>query len=102
MGASERYLSRPWLRHYQEGVPASVEIPLRSFTRMFDEATERAPERTAVAFYGRSEDVLENLETYRFGILKGCMPFTCGGQNGTFSPSCHCTAMPAVLPTAQT
>src|SRR2546426_3762334 len=50
----------------------------------------------------RYEDVLENLETYCFGILKGCMPFTCGGQNGTFFPSCHCTAMPAVLPTAHT
>jgi len=43
MGASERYLSRPWLKHYQEGVPASVEVPLKSVTRMFDEATERAP-----------------------------------------------------------
>src|SRR6266436_4879141 len=54
MGASESYLSRPWLKHYQEGVPASVEVPLKSVTRMFDEATERAPERTAVVFYGRS------------------------------------------------
>src|SRR5712664_1917863 len=54
MGASERYLSRPWLKHYQEGVPASVAVPLKSVTRMFDEATERAPERTAVVFYGRS------------------------------------------------
>src|SRR5712664_641367 len=54
MGASERYLSRPWLKHYQEGVPASVEVPLKSVTRMFDEATERAPERTAVVFYGRT------------------------------------------------
>src|SRR2546426_5724039 len=54
MGASERYLSRPWLKHYQEGVPASAEVPLKSVTRMFDEATERAPGRTAVVFYGRS------------------------------------------------
>src|SRR5437764_510311 len=54
MGASERYLSRPWLKHYQEGVPASVEVPLKSVSRMFDEATERAPGRTAVVFYGRS------------------------------------------------
>src|SRR2546427_11485322 len=54
MGASERYLSRPWLKHYQEGVPASVEVPLKSVSRMFDEATARAPERTAVVFYGRA------------------------------------------------
>jgi len=54
MGASERYSSRPWLKHYQEGVPASAEVPLKSVTRMFDEATERVPGRTAVVFYGRS------------------------------------------------
>jgi long-chain acyl-CoA synthetase len=54
MGASEHYLSRPWLKHYQAGVPASVEVPLKSVTQLFDEATERAPERTAVVFYGRS------------------------------------------------
>jgi long-chain acyl-CoA synthetase len=54
VGASERYLSRPWLKHYQEGVPASVEVPLKSVSRVFDEATERTPERTAVVFYGRS------------------------------------------------
>src|SRR5437899_3935963 len=54
MGASERYLSRPWLKHYQEGVPASVEVPLKSVSRMFDEATERAPGRAAVVFYGRA------------------------------------------------
>src|SRR5439155_760447 len=37
-----------------EGVPASAEVPLKSVTRMFDEATERAGARTAVVFYGRN------------------------------------------------
>ena len=37
-----------------EGVPAAVEVPLKSVAQAFDEATERAPERTAVVFYGRS------------------------------------------------
>ena len=53
------------------------------------------------------EDLLEHLEmkrarrwaqsrqtalrAHRAGILNGCMPFTLGGQNATFSPSCHCT-----------
>jgi long-chain acyl-CoA synthetase len=54
MGANDVYLSRPWLKHYAPGVPSSVEVPLKSLTQVFDEATERAPARTAVAFYGRA------------------------------------------------
>src|SRR5882672_48617 len=58
MGASPNvtatYLSRPWIRHYSQGTPTDVEVPLRSVSAAFDEATERDPGRTAVVFYGRS------------------------------------------------
>jgi len=54
MSAIETYLAKPWLAHYQKGVPASVEVPLKSVAQAFDEATERSPERPAVVFYGRS------------------------------------------------
>src|SRR6186997_3644469 len=54
MSAIETYLARPWLAHYQKGVPASVDVPLKSVPQLFDDATERAPERPAVVFYGRS------------------------------------------------
>ena len=54
MSAIETYLARPWLAHYQKGVPASVEVPPKSVAQAFDEATERAPDRPAVVFYGRS------------------------------------------------
>src|SRR5215208_139397 len=54
MSAIESYLAKPWLAHYQKGVPASVEVPAKSLAQAFDEATERAPERPAVVFYGRS------------------------------------------------
>jgi len=53
MGANE-YLAKPWLQHYQPGVPATVEVPLKSVPQAFDEATERAPDKAAVVFYGRS------------------------------------------------
>ena len=53
MDAIAQYLAKPWLKFYQKGVPDSVEIPLKSVPQAFDEATERAPERTAVVFYGR-------------------------------------------------
>src|SRR4051812_8056566 len=54
MGATEIYLSRPWLAHYPQGVKADVEVPVKSVPQAFDEATERDPQRAAVVFYGRS------------------------------------------------
>ena len=53
MSAIATYLAKPWLASYQKGVPAMLEIPVRSVTQAFDEATERAPERPAVVFHGR-------------------------------------------------
>ena len=48
MSAIETYLAKPWLAHYPKGVPATVEVPLKSVSQAFDEATERAPDRAAV------------------------------------------------------
>jgi long-chain acyl-CoA synthetase len=79
MGASEQYLARPWLKHYQTGVPAGVEVPLKSVSQAFDEATDRDPGRTAVVFYGRSISYRELREATdrlacalaRLGLKKG-------------------------------
>jgi long-chain acyl-CoA synthetase len=53
MDGMELYLAKPWLNHYQQGVPPTVEVPLKSVQQVFDEATERSPRQTAVIFYGR-------------------------------------------------
>ena len=50
----DHYLSRPWLKHYPQGVPATVEVPLKPVSKLFDEATELDPSRNAVVFYGRT------------------------------------------------
>src|SRR5262245_34609061 len=79
MSAVETYLAKPWLAHYQKGVPPSVEVPPKSVAQAFDEATERSPERAAVVFYGRSITYRELREaTDRFacaladlGVKKG-------------------------------
>jgi long-chain acyl-CoA synthetase len=79
MGANDVYMGRPWLKHYAPGVPASVEVPVKALTQVFDEATERSPSRTAVAFYGRAITFRELREaTDRFacaladlGVRKG-------------------------------
>ena len=79
MSATDPYLSRPWLAHYQQGVPHSVEVPLKSVPQAFDEATERDPQRTAVVFYGRRISYGEMREATdrlacalaRLGVKKG-------------------------------
>jgi long-chain acyl-CoA synthetase len=54
MSAIETYLARPWLAYYPKEVPANIEVPFKSVHQAFDEATERAPDRPAVVFYGRT------------------------------------------------
>ncbi len=53
MDAGAQYLAKPWLKYYEPGVPETVDVPLKSVPQAFDAATERAPERPAVVFYGR-------------------------------------------------
>jgi len=77
MSAIDVYLSRPWTKH--QARPAGIEVPLRSVTQAFDEATERDSGRAAVAFYGRSISYRELREAAdrlanalaRLGLKKG-------------------------------
>ena len=54
MNATDPYLSMPWLARYQPGTPHAVDVPVKSVSQAFDEATERSPDKAAVVFYGRS------------------------------------------------
>ena len=42
----------PWLRHYEAGVPAEVEIPELTVDGLLRRAAERFPDRDAMIFYG--------------------------------------------------
>jgi hypothetical protein len=42
-----------WLRFYPPGVPVTRDVPAQSVSHVFDEATDRAPDRPPVTFYGR-------------------------------------------------
>lgn len=53
MDSKAKYLQRPWLKSYPEGIPAEMKIPERSVPEAFDEATEKWKNRTALIFYGR-------------------------------------------------
>jgi long-chain acyl-CoA synthetase len=48
------YDARPWLRFYQQGVPAEIEVPVVPLTRLLDDAVASFPRQTALAFLGWS------------------------------------------------
>ena len=53
MDSKSAYLSRPWLKFYEPGVPANPEVPLKSVTQAFDDATAKYGAKVALVFYGR-------------------------------------------------
>ena len=67
------YLSRPWLKFYEPGVPANLEVPLKSLTQAFEDATAKFGAKTALVFYGReiSFSELRDLTDRLAGALAG-------------------------------
>jgi len=45
-------MDRPWLNHYDPGVPHEIEIPDVPFSAILDQTVARYPQQTAVYFYG--------------------------------------------------
>ncbi len=48
-----QYEERVWLESYPDGIPAEIEIPVKSVPEAFDEATEKWKDKTAIIFYGK-------------------------------------------------
>ena len=49
----ETFLStHPWIRHYEQGVPAHIDIPEHPLTWLLDCASELYPNHTAFIYYG--------------------------------------------------
>ncbi len=44
--------TRPWLRHYEQGVPAELDIPAQPLTWLLDQAVTNHPTQTALIYYG--------------------------------------------------
>ena len=47
-------MERPWLAHYEAGVPAEISYPAVLLHQFLIDSARRYPERPAVEFYGRS------------------------------------------------
>jgi long-chain acyl-CoA synthetase len=49
---NELLSNRPWIRFYEEGVPAELTIPDSSLTWLLDHTVNRYPGQTAIIYYG--------------------------------------------------
>jgi long-chain acyl-CoA synthetase len=71
--------ARPWIRHYEQGVPAQLNIPDRPLTWLLDQTVSRYPGHTAFIYYGtkltyaRFSSLANRFATglQRLGIKKG-------------------------------
>ncbi len=52
MNAKEAYASKPWLKHYPEGITDTVDIPSVSVPDLFDQVVKKYGNKTALIFYG--------------------------------------------------
>jgi long-chain acyl-CoA synthetase len=47
-------MTSPWLRHYDPGVPAAVDLTEHSVPWLLQQSARRAPEQTALVFFGKT------------------------------------------------
>jgi len=79
MEAKSRYLEKPWLKFYPQGVPHTVEVPERPLSDVFDEIAKKYADRAAVVFYGNKisfKNLKDDIDRFAtalssFGMAKG-------------------------------
>lgn len=91
---------RPWVRHYQPGVPADIELPTTSLTAMCEHSIAEAGDCVALEFFGRRTSYRElgdHIARAAAGLVKlGVRP---GDRVALVLPNCpqHVVAFYAVL-----
>ena len=53
MDIKQAYLSKPWLKHYPDGVPEAPQIPDLSVPELIDQLTDKYANHAALIFYGK-------------------------------------------------
>jgi len=46
-------MEKPWLKHYEEGVPHILEYPQKILSVLLQEVAEKHGEKPAIFFFGR-------------------------------------------------
>src|SRR5438105_15471276 len=49
---AELLVTRPWIRYYEQGVPAQLDLPDHPLTWLLDQAVSKYPGNTAIIYYG--------------------------------------------------
>jgi len=73
------YAAKPWLKHYDEGIPAELDFPEMNLSEFLDNTTKEFGSRTAIWFmknkisYKKFKDIAERLATalVDLGVKKG-------------------------------
>ena len=73
------YEQKPWLKQYPKEVPASTDIPEVSLVDVFNQATEKYKNKTAIVFYGNNisyTDLRDRVDRFatalqQLGVKKG-------------------------------
>ncbi len=79
MSKRDYYLSKPWLRYYDEETPPIVDVPEKSLAQLFDDATTKYANQPAMIFYGNKisfkqlRDRVDRFATAlsHLGVVKG-------------------------------
>jgi long-chain acyl-CoA synthetase len=78
-GDEEFLASHPWVRHYEQGVPAHITVPDCSLTWLLESTVSRYPDHTAFVYYGTKRTYAQFAcyadrfasELLRLGVKKG-------------------------------
>jgi hypothetical protein len=49
-----RLVNAPWVKHYQAGVPAEIELPTESLVALYERSVREAGPSVACEFFGRT------------------------------------------------
>lgn len=82
-------VDRPWLRWYDQGVPASVPVPPVTLPDLLAGSARRCPERPAIRFYGRAVSYRDlNDAVDRFAAALIALGIRKGDRVSVLLPNC--------------
>src|SRR5215475_9053985 len=82
-------MSRPWLRHYDYWVPASLTYPQRPLCEILDTAAIDVADRPATAFLGAELTFREiKAQSDAFAVALAGLGLTKGDRVGIMLPNC--------------
>ncbi|HOD29774.1 MAG TPA: AMP-binding protein [Syntrophales bacterium] len=97
MSQESIYAQKPWLKHYDPGVPATLEYPQIPYAELIRRAFDQVPDRTALCYLGQQIPYrdLDRLSNQLAHVLEksGCRPGDTVGVHLPNVPACYIAAI---------